>query len=104
MQRLHLVAFLQDVRAADNDSHNPTPTGKRPSYGEMIACDNKKCAIEWFHVSCVNMDPSKLNRGTCGFASAFRHFVPFSRAFHAAAPAALHQSLGPLRGCDVMGG
>ncbi|KAG6841204.1 hypothetical protein C0991_000866 [Blastosporella zonata] len=26
------------------------------SYGEMIACDNKKCAIEWFHIGCVGIE------------------------------------------------
>lgn len=30
---------------------------KRVSFGEMIACDNQKCHIEWFHVGCVGVDP-----------------------------------------------
>ncbi|KAG4106345.1 hypothetical protein H8356DRAFT_1628677 [Neocallimastix lanati (nom. inval.)] len=25
------------------------------SFGEMIACDNEDCAIEWFHYSCVGL-------------------------------------------------
>eukprot|EP00056_Hartaetosiga_gracilis_P004069 m.71100 g.71100 ORF g.71100 m.71100 type:complete len:197 (-) comp11694_c0_seq2:2207-2797(-) len=25
------------------------------SFGEMIACDNPSCPIEWFHFSCVNL-------------------------------------------------
>ncbi|KAK9236219.1 hypothetical protein V1525DRAFT_433953 [Lipomyces kononenkoae] len=25
------------------------------SYGDMIACDDKKCKIEWYHLGCVNM-------------------------------------------------
>ncbi|KAK9321675.1 hypothetical protein V1517DRAFT_325840 [Lipomyces orientalis] len=25
------------------------------SYGNMIACDNKNCKIEWYHLGCVNM-------------------------------------------------
>lgn len=25
------------------------------SWGEMIACDNKDCPIEWFHYGCVNI-------------------------------------------------
>jgi len=25
------------------------------SFGEMIACDNKDCAIEWFHYACVGL-------------------------------------------------
>lgn len=52
-----------DTESEDEEEQVLYCVCKRPSYGEMIACDNKKCAIEWFHVSCVNMDPSKLNRG-----------------------------------------
>lgn len=25
------------------------------SYGEMIACDNKECPTEWFHIGCVQL-------------------------------------------------
>uniref|UniRef100_A0A6G1SJN4 Inhibitor of growth protein n=1 Tax=Aceria tosichella TaxID=561515 RepID=A0A6G1SJN4_9ACAR len=25
------------------------------SYGDMIACDNKDCPTEWFHIGCVNL-------------------------------------------------
>lgn len=25
------------------------------SYGEMVACDNRDCAIEWFHFECVGL-------------------------------------------------
>ncbi|GLB35198.1 putative germ-line stem cell division [Lyophyllum shimeji] len=28
---------------------------KQGSFGEMIACDNKKCPIEWYHVGCVGL-------------------------------------------------
>lgn len=30
-------------------------TCQRPSYGEMVACDNTDCAIEWFHYGCVGL-------------------------------------------------
>lgn len=30
-------------------------TCRQPSYGEMIACDNKECEIEWFHMGCVTV-------------------------------------------------
>ena len=29
------------------------------SFGEMIACDNPDCAIEWFHFECVGLDPNQ---------------------------------------------
>ncbi|CDZ97835.1 inhibitor of growth protein amino-terminal histone-binding protein [Phaffia rhodozyma] len=28
---------------------------KQKSHGEMVGCDNEKCAIEWFHMRCVNL-------------------------------------------------
>jgi hypothetical protein len=27
----------------------------RPSFGEMIQCDNEECAVEWFHFECVGL-------------------------------------------------
>ena len=35
---------------------------KQVSFGEMIACDNPSCAIEWFHFQCVGLTPA--NRPT----------------------------------------
>ncbi|KXN70934.1 hypothetical protein CONCODRAFT_70254 [Conidiobolus coronatus NRRL 28638] len=28
---------------------------KEVSYGEMVACDDDNCEIEWFHIECVNL-------------------------------------------------
>ena len=28
---------------------------RKPSFGNMIACDNSKCKHEWFHYSCINI-------------------------------------------------
>eukprot|EP01083_Nonionella_stella_P069326 184771_1 len=30
-------------------------TCQKPSYGEMVACDNPQCKVEWFHYSCVGL-------------------------------------------------
>lgn len=35
----------------------------RISYGQMIACDNSKCPIEWFHFPCVNLAPDSNVNG-----------------------------------------
>lgn len=32
------------------------------SYGEMIACDNPDCAIEWFHYDCVGITPETATK------------------------------------------
>lgn len=33
------------------------------SYGQMIACDNSKCPIEWYHFPCVNLAPDSNVNG-----------------------------------------
>jgi hypothetical protein len=33
---------------------------KRVSFGEMIACDDPDCEIEWFHVSCVGLKEGEM--------------------------------------------
>jgi len=30
-----------------------------PEEGDMIACDNPKCTIEWFHIICLQMERPK---------------------------------------------
>eukprot|EP00357_Protocruzia_adherens_P018994 CAMPEP_0115000816 /NCGR_PEP_ID=MMETSP0216-20121206/16987_1 /TAXON_ID=223996 /ORGANISM="Protocruzia adherens, Strain Boccale" /LENGTH=224 /DNA_ID=CAMNT_0002365995 /DNA_START=40 /DNA_END=711 /DNA_ORIENTATION=+ len=29
---------------------------QKPSFGEMVGCDNPHCAIEWFHFACVGLE------------------------------------------------
>ncbi|KAL3507435.1 hypothetical protein ACH5RR_032817, partial [Cinchona calisaya] len=45
------------------DPNEPTYcTCNQVSYGEMVACDNPGCKIEWFHYGCVGLkDPPKGN-------------------------------------------
>lgn len=35
------------------------------SYGDMIACDNKQCKIEWFHFACVDVKMRPKGRWYC---------------------------------------
>ena len=47
------------------------------SFGEMIACENDSCPIEWYHFSCVGLNPTKKIKGkwicsTCKAAGAKR--------------------------------
>lgn len=35
------------------------------SYGEMIACDNKDCLIEWFHLACIGMTSAPKGKWYC---------------------------------------
>jgi hypothetical protein len=42
------------------DPDEPTYcTCRQVSFGEMIACDNDACPIEWYHQSCVGFKPSE---------------------------------------------
>jgi hypothetical protein len=42
---------------------------KQVAYGEMIACDNEDCPIEWFHYSCVNLTRKPRNSWICPICS-----------------------------------
>jgi inhibitor of growth protein 5 len=37
----------------------------RIAFGEMIACDNEDCPIEWFHYPCVNLTRKPRNSWIC---------------------------------------
>ncbi|KAL7060093.1 hypothetical protein AAHC03_09879 [Spirometra sp. Aus1] len=38
---------------------------KKVSFGEMIACDNKRCPIEWFHFGCVDIRVQPKGKWYC---------------------------------------
>ena len=40
-------------------------TCARVSFGEMIACDNPDCAVEWFHYECVGIREAPKGRWVC---------------------------------------
>jgi hypothetical protein len=35
------------------------------SYGEMVACDNQECPIEWFHFACVGLTEQPKGKWYC---------------------------------------
>ena len=37
----------------------------RPSFGDMVGCDNPDCAIEWFHFECVGISTSPTGEWLC---------------------------------------
>jgi len=37
----------------------------RVSFGEMVACDNPECKIEWFHFECVDLKKQPKGRWYC---------------------------------------
>ncbi|XP_037423161.1 PHD finger protein ING1-like isoform X2 [Triticum dicoccoides] len=42
------------------------------SYGEMVACDNPDCKIEWFHFGCVGLKEQPRGKWYCLSCSAFQ--------------------------------
>ncbi|XP_054806980.1 PHD finger protein ING1 isoform X2 [Prosopis cineraria] len=42
------------------------------SYGEMVACDNPNCKIEWFHFGCVGLKEQPKGKWYCSDCAATR--------------------------------
>ena len=38
---------------------------QREEFGDMIACDNNNCKIQWFHFECVNLTNTPKGRWFC---------------------------------------
>lgn len=61
----------QRLPGADICPEGPAPASEEPTYcycqrvsfGDMIACDNDSCAIEWFHLACAGLPPGFQARG-----------------------------------------
>ncbi|VDN04721.1 unnamed protein product [Thelazia callipaeda] len=48
------------------DPDEPTYcTCQQVSHGQMIMCDNKQCAIEWFHFQCVGLTEAPKGKWFC---------------------------------------
>ncbi|KAJ1311228.1 hypothetical protein OPQ81_009728 [Rhizoctonia solani] len=53
----------QTVGSHDADRQHEWCLCRRPdSWGEMIRCDMPTCAIQWYHLRCVGLDPSAKNK------------------------------------------
>ena len=50
-------------------------TCSRPSFGEMVCCDNPECAIEWFHYDCVSLDAAPDGVWLCPICVAEPHLA-----------------------------
>ncbi|OMO99317.1 Zinc finger, FYVE/PHD-type [Corchorus capsularis] len=43
------------------------------SYGEMVACDNPDCKIEWFHFGCVGLKEQPKGKWYCSDCAALKN-------------------------------
>lgn len=50
---------------ADSNSDRIYCICKSYSYGDMIACDNNRCKIEWFHFACVDIRVQPKGKWYC---------------------------------------
>jgi inhibitor of growth protein 5 len=61
---------LTDASKLSNDTEPIYCICKKVAYGEMVACDNEDCPIEWFHYPCVNLSRKPKNSWICPLCSA----------------------------------
>lgn len=52
---------LQVAREAPADEQRFCSCGA-PSYGDMVACDDAACEVEWFHLECVGLEVKPTRR------------------------------------------
>jgi hypothetical protein len=53
--------FEAEINALPVDPTEPLYcTCRRVSYGQMIACENPDCQVEWFHFHCVGIKSEVL--------------------------------------------
>lgn len=48
------------------NENQPLPTYcycRGPEFGKMLACDNKDCVIEWFHIECLKLKVNMIPKG-----------------------------------------
>ncbi|CAM8911697.1 unnamed protein product [Rhodiola kirilowii] len=83
--RLAIAAASTSATEAATSASNPTvidipvdpnePTYclcNEVSYGEMVACDNPNCKIEWFHFGCVGLKEQPKGKWYCSDCSALQ--------------------------------
>ena len=70
----HIVPLLtanSDTANAATSSTDDDADGKlwcycdKPSFGDMVLCDNKKCTIQWFHFDCLQLPCAPEGKWYC---------------------------------------
>lgn len=49
----------------DEEDTGPYCTCQRPSFGEMVCCDNDNCEFQWFHYDCVGIKTQPEGEWLC---------------------------------------
>jgi inhibitor of growth protein 4 len=84
------LAMASAVAATEGQSTSANPAGmdldlpvdpneptysfcNQVSYGEMVACNNRDCKIEWFHFGCVGLKEQPNRKWYCSNCAATRN-------------------------------
>lgn len=60
------LQFEEEIEALVVDPSEPLYCHcKRISFGQMVACENPDCAIEWYHFSCVGLKVEPVDAWFC---------------------------------------
>ena len=60
IEQITLFAEQFDIESEDDESDNTYCICRQQGTTEMIACDNDKCDIEWFHYECIGLSPETI--------------------------------------------
>lgn len=62
----NFYSHINDIYTYSSNDHILYCYCKKPYNGQdMIACDNKNCKIEWFHLACVDLDKIPDDKWYC---------------------------------------
>ncbi|VDP10369.1 unnamed protein product [Soboliphyme baturini] len=60
------LSSMTDISDMPVDPHEPVYcVCRQVSFGEMIACDNSNCPVEWFHLPCVGLSSAPKGKWFC---------------------------------------
>lgn len=65
LKQLREKELIQLRQNYSNDAIERYCRCQQPSYGDMVACDNDACSIEWFHYKCVGITQAPKGKWYC---------------------------------------
>ena len=61
----HNHRHFKDDWNSNEDTNERYCICKDVSYGDMIACDNSRCSVQWFHFLCVGLNSAPKGKWFC---------------------------------------
>ncbi len=63
-------AAMPDIDEDENGDNRKYCICQSVSYGDMVACDNETCKLEWFHWTCVGLKAEPKGKWYCPVCTA----------------------------------